>query len=479
MTMLTAKSRISLQQTRAGLLTAAACLGLSLAPPAARAEEDAITQEDLRVMMQELQLQKKKLSAQEQALAEQQRVIANQQNQLNFLKAQVGVPDDPALVPVAYNLGNAVPKGTVSGVLQAQDEAPQGKEPVGEAPEQERPQVAIIQDQGGVLTRRGQLIIEPSIQYTHSDQDRFFFQGFEFSDTVLIGLIEATRADRNTIQAALGGRIGVTDRLEFEARVPYIYRNDKVQSTVVSVANSPTLNSDADGNGIGDVEAAVHYDFTDLIFEAPYKVYTVANLKVKAPTGEGPFDVDLDPQGNPTELATGSGFWAVQPSLTAIFPNDPVVFFGTVGYTVNIGEHIGKQRQIVRDCPVPPDPDVPCQPVETNVDIGTVDPGDSVNTSIGMGLSLNERTSVSLGFSFDYVFTTTQETVVDDENTPQDPDFAGKSESDPLYIGSFTAGWSYQVSDNVGINLNFQVGATEAAPDFQTTLRVPIRLQVF
>jgi hypothetical protein len=35
------------------------------------------------------------------------------------------------------------------------------------------------------------------------------------------------------------------------------------------------------------------------------------------------------------------------------------------------------------------------------------------------------------------------------------------------------------VSDNVGINLNFQVGATEAAPDFQTTLRVPIRLQVF
>ena len=474
MTTLTAGSRISLHWTRAGLLGAATCLGLSLAP-AAWAEDDAITQEDLRVMMQELDLQKKKLAAQEQALAEQQRVIANQQNQLNFLKAQVGVPDDPALVPVAYNLGNAVPKGTVSGVLQAQDEAPEGNQPVGEAPEQQRPEVAIIQDQGGVLTRRGQLIIEPSLQYTHSDQNRFFFQGFEFSDTVLIGLIEATRADRNTIQAALGGRIGVTDRLEFEARVPYIYRNDKVQSTVVSVANSPTLNSDADGNGIGDVEAAVHYDFTNLIFDAPYKVYTVANLKVKAPTGEGPFDVDLDPQGNPTELATGSGFWAVQPSLTAIFPNDPVVFFGTVGYTLNIGEHIGKQRQIVRDC----DPaDDTCEPVDTLVDIGDVEPGDSVNTSIGMGLSLNERTSVSLGFSFDYVFETTQETVVDDQTDPL-PEQAIKAESDPLYIGSFTAGWSYQVSDNVGINLNFQVGATEAAPDFQTTLRVPIRLQVF
>jgi hypothetical protein len=473
MTLLTAKSRISFHLTRAALL--AACLGVSLAGPA-WAEGDEVTQEDLRLMMQELELQKKKLSAQEQALAEQQRVIANQQNQLNFLKAQVGVPDDPALVPVAYNLGNAVPRGTVSGVLQAQEEgAPQGQEPVGEAPEQQRPQIAIIPDQGGVLTRRGQLIIEPSIQYAHSDQNRFFFQGFEFSDTVLIGLIEATEADRNTIQAALGARVGVTDRLEFEVRVPYIYRNDKVKSTVVTVANSPVLNSDADGNGIGDVEAALHYDFTNLIFDAPYKVYTVANLKVKAPTGEGPFDVDTDLQGLPEELATGSGFWAVQPSFTAIFPNDPVVFFGTVGYTLNIGEHIGQQRQIIRDCD-PGDPD--CEPVDQLVDIGDVEPGDSVNTSIGMGLSLNERTSVSLGFSFDYVFETTQETVVDDQNNPLPPESV-KAESDTLYVGSFTAGWSYQVSDNVGINLNFQVGATEAAPDFQTTLRVPIRLQVF
>jgi hypothetical protein len=473
MTTLTARSRISLHRTRAGLLTAATCLGLSLAP-AAWAEEDAVTQEDLRVMMQELELQKKKLAAQEQALAEQQRVIANQQNQLNFLKAQVGVPDDPALVPVAYNLGNAVPKGTVSGVLQAQDDAPQGDQPVGEAPEQQRPEIAIIPDQGGVLTRRGQLIIEPSLQYTHSDQNRFFFQGFEFSDTVLIGLIEATEADRNVIQATLGGRIGVTDRLEFEARVPYVYRSDNIKSTIVSVANQPILSSDADGNGIGDVEAAVHYDFTDLIFDAPYKVYTVGNLKVKAPTGESPFDVDLDPQGNPTELATGSGFWAVQPSFTAIFPNDPVVFFGTVGYTINIGEDVGTQRQILQDCVGIP---APCDPIDTAVDIGDVDPGDSVNTSIGMGLSLNERTSVSLGFSFDYVFETTQESVFVDGFTGAVTSV--KSESDPLYVGSFTAGWSYQVSDNVGINLNFQVGATEAAPDFQTTLRVPIRLQVF
>jgi hypothetical protein len=126
-------------------------VALCMAGPAAWADDaQPVTQSDLQKLMQDMELQKKKLAAQEQALAEQQRVIANQQNQLNFLKAQVGLPDDPELVPVAYNLGNAVPSGTVAGVLQAQDESGEEKKPVGEAPpeEQQRPEVALLPEQG-------------------------------------------------------------------------------------------------------------------------------------------------------------------------------------------------------------------------------------------------------------------------------------------------------------------------------------------
>jgi len=186
--------------------------------------------------------------------------------------------------------------------------------------------------------------------------------------------------------------------------------------------------------------------------------------------------VPFDSNGNPTRLSTGSGFWGIQPSFTAIFPTDPVVFFGTVGYTANIGRNVHTTAPLQQTCPSPPDPTNPC-PNQT--DIGFVDPGDSVNTSVGMGLSLNERTSVSFGFEFDYVFSTeTESSLVD---TTQDPNVVikNKARSDPLYIGSFIFGWSYQISDNVGLNLNFQVGATDNAPDFVTTLRVPIRFDVF
>src|SRR5262249_16317399 len=162
MKMLGDQGRIGRSSVAFRSLLAASCLGFCLTGPMARADDtQPVTQADLQKLMQEMDLQKKKLAAQEQALTEQQRVIANQQNQLNFLKAQVGLPDDPALVPVAYNLGNAVPSGTVSGVMQAQDQQGGEQKPVGEAPpeEQQRPEVAILPEQGGVLTRKGQFIL--------------------------------------------------------------------------------------------------------------------------------------------------------------------------------------------------------------------------------------------------------------------------------------------------------------------------------
>ena len=77
------------------------------------------------------------------------------------------------------------------------------------------------------------------------------------------------------------------------------------------------------------------------------------------------------------------------------------------------------------------------------------------------------------------MFPTDVTTLFDDDTTDAAATVAVNSHSDPLYVGSFQVGWSYQVSDNVGLNLNFNVGATEAAPDFEAGIRVPIRFDVF
>ena len=406
-----------------------------------------VTQDDLRQVLNLLEEQKKKLAAQEMALTEQQRVIAEQQNQLNYLKVRVGQPIEPSLVPVAYNLGGTgTPPDPGAGILRIQDP---DQQPVGEAPAEveERPEVSIIPDQGGVLTREGQLVIEPSLEYSHSDNNRFFFQGFEIVDTILIGLIEASEVDRDTVTSSLSARYGITSRFEVEARVPMLYRRDRTTGvTINGVTDSGSTN--LEGYGLGDIEVAGHYQINDGTGGWPF---FVGNLKVKTITGSSPFDVKVDSNGRAEELPTGSGFWAVQPSITTIFPTDPAVFFSNIGFTWNVAADV--------NAPVPG--------AGGAVQIGRVDPGDSINTSFGMGVSLNEVTSFSIGYEYNYVFPTTQES-------------GGQTfESDPLHVGSLLFGWSYQYAPDMSLNVSAAVGTTDDAPDFRTSVRVPFRFNLY
>ena len=97
---------------------------------------------------------------------------------------------------------------------------------------------------------------------------------------------------------------------------------------------------------------------------------------------------------------------------------------------------------------------------------GTIDPGDSITASLGMGFSINDETSFSLGYSHSVVTETTQ-----NGNTLGNTDF--------LQVGTTTFGYSYQVNDRVGLNFNVATGVTDDAPDLQATLRVPIRFDLF
>jgi hypothetical protein len=458
--------KANLRRLRPAFRTVLLCSAVAtpfLAGIAAADDTDAVTKEDLKLLQQQLETQKQQLELQKQALQQQQ-------NQLNFLKSQVGGSDDPDTTPVTFNLGTGT--FTTGGVTNAQDstEEPVGEAPSEEAPSQEEEAKAINRalEGQGVLTPAGTLVVEPSLQFTHSTSNRFFAQGVEIQDIVFIGLIEVSEADRDTVEAALNFRYGITDRFEIETRIPYVFRSEDVQQSFITQFNQPTLDESNSGDNIGDVEVAAHYQITS----AP--IYTIGNVRVKAPTGTSPFDVDFDTLGRPTELATGSGFWGVQPSITAIFPTDPVVFFGTFGYTINIGESVDETRLITP-------PQLGALPISAT--IGDVDPGDSINLSLGMGLSLNEKFSFNLGFKYDYIFPTTQETTVVDPNpqgpNPPPPPFTGETETDPLHAASFLVGWSYQISDAVGMNLNFEVGATDDANDFSVRLGVPIRFNLF
>src|SRR5690554_4456562 len=134
--------------------------------------------------------------------------------------------------------------------------------PVGQAPVEtppEQPEVQAIADIGGVLTPRGRLVIEPSLQYSHSGVNRITFRGIDIYNALLIGVFNIEDAERDIWTASLTGRLGVTDRLELELKIPYVYRDDTLTYSVPNVDPSFEPDRELSGNGLGDIEVTARY----------------------------------------------------------------------------------------------------------------------------------------------------------------------------------------------------------------------------
>ena len=332
-----------------------------------------------------------------------------------------------------------------------------GQRPVGQAPPKQAPapppKVEAIADVGGVLTPKGTLVVEPSLQVSTSQVNQFNFNGVSILDTLLIGLINAEDTDRDLVEAALGFRLGLTDRLEIGIKVPYIYRHETTTLSLVSLedqtqSEGPAVDETLEDGGLGDVEASLHYQINRGLNGWPF---FIANLRYKSTTGKGPFDVHYNAQALPTELATGSGFHGIEPSLTILLPSDPAVFFANFGYLFNLAadvdKTIGKDDQARR--------------------IGEVDPGDAFRMSFGMAYALNQYSSFNLGYKNDYIFPTRTEINGIHFN------------SDRLEVGALLLGFSYAVSPRAQANVSLEVGVTADAPDIVLTFRLPFAFGLY
>ncbi|ATQ44980.1 hypothetical protein [Caulobacter mirabilis] len=389
-----------------------------------------------------------------EALAEAQaRQIADQQTQLRIQSDQLAAQNAELARLREPQLADMAGRGALLAPDQAMSTAPREyaqvtpppspatpPQPVGAPPPPSRPvEVAAIPERSGVLTPKGQLIFEPSLDYTHASTNRLVFRGIEIVTGIQIGVIEASDADRNAVGASISARYGLTDRLELQSTIPWVVRSDRV-TTLAQRDETITRTIDLDGKGVGDVEFAARYQINRA---KPGQPIWIAGLRVKSDSGTSPFEIDRDEFGIAKKLATGSGFWAVEPSVSFLFPTDPIVIFGGLSYLYHAPKDID---QVIGD-----------------VRIGEVDPGDSIGANLGFGFAVNPRFSFSLGYKHNYIFPTKSE--VGDT----------KQKSESLQVGSFTFGWSYRLNDRLTLTNSFEFGATADAPDVRVVFRLPYR----
>ena len=324
--------------------------------------------------------------------------------------------------------------------------------PVGQAPDaaNRTTSVAQIFEQPGVLTPKGKGVLEPSLQYSYSSSNRVALVGYTVIPAILIGVVDVREVKRNTFNATLTGRYGITNRFELEARVPYVHRSDTTVGREFLEGAAANSTFDASGTGIGDVEVTGRYQFNDGGLDKPY---FVGSLRLKSRTGKDPFEVESSTAGAvglrneafQNTLPTGSGFYGIQPALTALFPSDPAVFFGTISYLHSI-----KRTNVVRNR------DDGSQDL-----LGTVQPGDVFGFNFGMGLGLNEKSSFSIGYDHASVGRTKLNGV-------------SAADSVRVQLGTLLLGYSYRLSSQRSLSLSLGAGVTRDAPDVTLTVRMPV-----
>jgi hypothetical protein len=441
------------------LLLGGAARAQDASPPASSSELSAAIRKSMSEQDRRIDEMRRQLAAQTAQIETMKRALAVQQADYRAWRHAVGLDvldrQRAGNVNAGGSMASALPMPAGNAVADGAGPGGQtGGQPVGQAPEHAPgpPEVAPIFDQPGVLTPRGKLVVEPSYQFGYSSVDRIDLIGYTVIPAVLIGLIDARQVKITTQTAAMALRYGLTNRLEVELRVPYVYAHTDTISREIFTGSAQDNVFTTSGHGLGDIEATARYQINDGGADRPYYV---GWLRFKSRTGTDPFEVVTDcvtrcvqnatGTGLPLQQPTGSGFYSLQPGMTWLYPSDPVVFFGNVSYLRNFPRH-NVSRNVLLAGKEP---------------LGTVSVGDIADVSVGMGLALNDKASISIGYDQSFVGLTKQ----------NNRTVAGSAKT---VLGTLLLGGSYKFNDKRTLNFTLGVGVTRDTPDATVTVRVPM-----
>jgi hypothetical protein len=352
----------------------------------------------------------------------------------------------PAPTPAPGGQPAAPPAGSESAPIQGPSAAQQQARQVVET-------APALANSGGVLTPKGQFVIDPSIEYDYWSQNQLGVNGFQIIPGITFGNIFANRVEQNITTAAMTGRYGITDRWEVNLKVPYVYNTGQTISLIPEGTMAQLLTLNATGTGIGDVQFGSSYQINSGNNGWPI---LIANALFKTATGISPFQVPIvtvnDPngsflEGQPKKLATGTGFYAIEPSLTVLLPTAPGVLFANLQDIHNFGRTVTIQ----------------------NVDGGPgtpafLQPGENPAVTFGIGFSLNDRAALTFSYQQQHVFT-----AFENHNA-----ISGS----PYSFGTFNFGLGYQISQSTRINLSVGIGAGPNTPVAKVLLELPYKFSL-
>ncbi len=252
---------------------------------------------------------------------------------------------------------------------------------------------ALVRERG-LLLSAGSFEIEPNVVYSRID-------------------LNGGSLKRDAYGPAIGFRIGLPARFQFEAGVPYVWERRE------------TAGVETRADGTGDAYVALS---KQLLLEKGALPSVIATLGYQFSNGRN----TLFTGGTP--VALGTGFDSASAGVTMIKRADPLVFFGNYTFTRSFSEVQGGSE----------------------VDLGNVH-----GLRFGTALATSPGTSLRAAFSARF-FDKARINGVPLPNT-----------DDP--VGVLELGGSAVLSSSTAIDVLLGIGVTRSAPDFRIGIAVPVR----
>ncbi|MBB5506532.1 hypothetical protein [Paraburkholderia atlantica] len=357
-----------------------------------------------------------------------------------------GVPVNPP-TPDGSNAGTASAGGLPAATdgSGAVGQTQRANEPVRTQAEQ-----AVVQREHAPLFDH-KLTMDFGISDTYYDRRQLQLSGFLALDAIFLGNINLGQTKSHQVMADLDTRYGVSDRINVDVDVPYVYRRSTFIVGGAGGAASTLSDATVSSHDIGDVNFGIYYQF---VRETNALPDVVGSLRVKAPTGSSPFgekvvQVDADNTNlvAPTRLPTGTGFWNITAGLSVLKTYDPVVLFGSVSYTYNIARSFADISS-----------------VQGQTEPATVKLGDIVQFGGGVALAFSDKDSASVSFTM----------ALEPESKTKAP--GGSYQKVPgseTTAAAMNFGLNHVVNKHLTINGSVSIGLTPDAPNFVVGVRFP------
>lgn len=312
---------------------------------------------------------------------------------------------------------------------------------------------SVLSNAGGVLTPKGQLVIDPSVEYDYWTQNQLNLNGFTIIPGITFGNIFISHVDQRYVMPALTLRYGITNRWEINLKLPFVMGWGSTTAQQAG-ADALPLTASANAANIGDIQIGSSYQFNS--GDEGWPIF-VGNLIFKTATGQNPYDVPIHNATNtsnqllygiPKKLPTGTGFYALEPSVTVFYPTAPGVLFANLQYIRNFSHSYA----------------LPSTGGGTSTPIDLT-PGMAVAATFGLGFALNDKASMTLSYQEEHVFSASAD---------------GKQIAGSAYdFGTFNFGLGYVLSARSSLNVGVGIGVGPYAPAAKILVEVPVRMNIF